>query len=679
MGFRIGVDVGGSFTDFAVLDEASGALTSMKVFSRPDAPGEEIVAGLRAFAARDALDPASVTYFTHGTTVGINTVIQRSGPRLALFTTRNFEDVLEIARLKIPQIHNLYSRRRVPLIPREFVFGVGERMGADGVPLTVPERADVAAQVHLARAAGAEGIVVALLHAYRNPTHERAVATIISELAPDLPVVTSSGTWPVIREYERTLTAVMSAYVQPRVARYLDLFEAALQGMGVRAPAHITKSNGGVMALPQARAEPVQMILSGTSSGVIGAGWLAHASGYPRVVSLDIGGTSADAAVILDGQPQYGTGEVIGDFHIHIPSVAVSSVGHGGGSIAWVDEFGVLKVGPESAGSTPGPACFGRGGTRPTITDAMVAANLIGHAPLGYGAVTVDHAAARAAIAPLAGRLGATIEDVAASIVEIAVSGIYAEVSGLVSRFGIDPREFHLFALGGAGAMLACFLASELDMRGVVVPPAPGVVSALGGLIADLRNDFVRTLFVDLDPAGARALAVSMKELETNGRAWLAEQGHAGEVRIAVSADMRYRGQSYEIETSLDIGSVAGGDHAAMAAAFHSEHARLYGHASHGAPIQVVNLRLVVSGATPKPTQQKPPRATTPTISEREVTGWFGGQRHEVPLYVRTALAPGHRFTGPAIVQQDDTTTVIPPGFAAEVDDYGNLVIARRA
>ncbi len=677
MGYRVGVDVGGSFTDFAVLDEGSGELLALKVFSRPDDPGAEILQGLGQLQSRDGVSPGEISYFTHGTTVGVNTVIQRSGPPLALFTTRGFEDVLEVARLKIPEINNLYSRRPAPLIPRDRVFGIAERIGADGAPQILPDREDVATQVEKARVSGAVGVVIAFLHAYRNPAHEEAVRDMLAELAPDLPVVTSSGTWPVIREFERTVTAVISGYVRPRVAEYLDRFEAALASAGATVPAHITKSNGGVMALSQARAEPVQMILSGTASGVIGAGFLARECGFDKVLSLDIGGTSADVAVILDGTPQFGTGELIGEFQIHIPSVAVTSVGQGGGSIAALDPLGVLTVGPESAGSTPGPACYGRGGTRPTVTDAMAASNLIGHGALGYGAVSVDHDAARSAIEPLAVGLGASVESVASSIVDIAVSSMYAEVSGLISRFGIDPREFHLFAFGGAGAMLACFLARELDMKGVVVPQRPGVISALGGLIADLRNDFIRTLFVDVDAAGVAKLAAPLAELEATGRAWLADQGHDGAVSVAVSADMRYEGQSFEIEAPLEAGWITAADVGAIAGAFHAEHRRLFGHANPGAPVQLVNLRLVVSGPTPKPKIPKPPRATAPAAPERQVTGWFGGVAHDVPLYQRAALLPGHEIAGPAIVGQEDTTTVLPPDFTLNVDEYGNLVLTR--
>lgn len=680
MGYRVGVDVGGSFTDFAVFDEKDASITTLKVLSRPDAPGEEILAGLDVFAARDGIAAEDISYFTHGTTVGVNTVIQRNGHDLALFTTAGFEDVLEVARLKTPDIYDLLSLRPEPLIPRTRVFGIAERTAATGEILKAPDRDDVVRAVTAAKASGAKGIVLGFLHAYRNPANEQAVSAMIAEIDPSMSVVGSAETWPIIREYERTITAVISGYVRPKVAHYLDRFETVLRARGVACPLHITKTNGGVMGLAQAKAECVQMILSGTASGVIGAGHLAAACGFDKVLSLDIGGTSADVAVIVDGRPQYGVGELIGDFQIHVPSVSVSSVGQGGGSIAWVDDHGVLKVGPASAGSTPGPVCYGRGGTRATITDAMAAANLVGHTALGYGAVAVDREAARAAIRPLAERIGATVEATAATIVEISVSSMYAEVSGLVSRFGIDPREFHLFAFGGAGPMLAAFLAKELGCKGVVVPPTPGVVSALGGLVADLKNDFIRTLWVDLDAKGAATLAAPFAELKATALDWLRhDQGFDGPAQIAVSADMRYLGQSWEIETPLDEAAIEAADVAALTRAFHAEHTRLFGHADEKAPVQLVNLRLVVSGATPKPALREVAAATGPALPASTVTAFFDGHAHAVPIFAREALLHGHRVAGPAVVAQADTTTVIPPGFVADVDRFGNLVLTLAA
>ncbi|MGG6895018.1 MULTISPECIES: hydantoinase/oxoprolinase family protein [Rhizobium] len=677
MTYRVGVDVGGSFTDFAVFDEATNALSTLKVFSRPDAPGEEILLALDRLQARDGMDPADIAYFTHGTTVGINTVIQRNGDDIALFTTQNFEDVLEVARLKIPQIHNLYSARPRPLVPRERVFGIKERMLATGEVLRAPDEADVARAVEAVVAAGCNGIVLAFLHAYRNPANEKTVKAMIKRTAPHLNVISSAETWPVIREYERTITAVISGYVQPRVSHYLDRFEAVLRGKGVTGPLTTTKSNGGLMSIDQARAECVQMILSGTASGVIGASYLAHASGFDRILSLDIGGTSADVAVIIDGQAQYGSGELIGDFQIHIPSVSVSSVGQGGGSLAWLDTLGTLHVGPQSAGSTPGPACYGRGGKSPTITDAMAAANLIGHMPLGYGAVTVDHAAARQALAPIARKLETHVETLAGNIIDISVSGMYAEVSALLSRYAIDPREFHLFAFGGAGAMLACFLAKELDMRGVIVPLAPGVVSALGGLVADLKNDFIRTVYCGVTDDQLAALAPVLDELETNARTWLAAQGYNRPGIMRLTADMRYEGQSFEIETDIEADWLRIGDARTVAAAFHREHERLYGHADTDGSVQLVNLRLVIVGKTQKPVLREMLATGRPLLPLKQVEGWFNGRSWLTGVYQRQDFGAGDKLTGPAIIAQDDTTTVVPPGFELVVDRFGNLVITK--
>lgn len=678
MGYRIGVDVGGSFTDFAVFEEKTGQLFTLKVFSRPDAPGEEITLGLDKLAADTGLRGKDVTHFAHGTTVGVNTVIQRNGHNIALFTTRGFEDVLEVARLKVPEIHNLYSTRPEPLITRDAVFGIDERMAADGSVLRAPCRKDIAEQITRVRQAGCAGIVVSLLNSYRNGDNEREVKRLVQEIAPDLPVYTSSEIWPVIREYERTITAVISGYVQQRVANYLDRFEVVLRQQGLTCPLLITKTNGGVMALDEARQKCVQMILSGTASGVIGASYLARHCNYDKILTLDIGGTSADVAVIIDGEAQYGTGELIGDFQIHVPSVSVSSVGQGGGSIARVDEFGMLQVGPESAGSTPGPACYGRGGVRPTLTDAVAVCNLIGHTPLGYGAVALDTEASRAAYADLAEALACSVEEVAGHVIDISASSMYAEVSGLISRFGIDPRDFHLFAFGGAGAMLACFLAKELDMKGVVVPPRPGVVSAFGALIADLKNDFLSTLFMDVRADRMDGLRAALVTLEADARTWLYDQQqYQGEAIMQVVGDMRFAGQSYEIPTSLEADWIRQGDEEAIRDAFQREHARLFGHSDPSAVVQLINLRLIIEGKTPKPPLTKAPPAAGPATPRMEVQAYFAGTRHATPVYHRNDLCAGHRFTGPAIVAQDDTTTVVLPGFRVDVDTYGNLVIVR--
>ena len=678
MGYRVGVDIGGSFTDFAVFDEDTREIHSLKVFSRPDEPGSEVIAGIAQLYERYGIPPDQISYFTHGTTVGINTVIQRSGLKLALFTTENFGDVLEIGRLKTADMYHLLSRRPDPLIKRNMVFGITERMAADGSVRQPLDEDSVRRAARAALEAGAEGIVISLLHSYRNPAHELRVKALVQEVAPDLPVSCSCETWPIIREYERTITAVTGGYVQPKVAHYLTSLQIALKNAGVSPEPRLTKSNGGVMTAEQGKRDCVQMILSGTAAGVIGASHVAATCGIPQCMSLDIGGTSADIAVILDGEPQYGVGEQIGDFQIHIPSVSVSSIGDGGGSIAWVDSLGVLQVGPESAGSRPGPVCYGRGGTRATITDAFVACGLVGHTGLGYNAVSIDAEAARRAVGELAQQLGTSVEETAEAIIQIAVSGMFAEVSGLVSRYGIDLREFSVLAFGGAGPMLGCLLARELNVKEIVVPANPGTLSALGGLIADLKSDFIKTVYLDLTDANLETIHEEFTRLAEQAGAWLLEeQGTLDHAKLVFSAEMRYRGQSYELDTLLAHDGIAGLSVADIARAFHAMHRKIYQHADEHAPVQIISLRVLISGRNDKPEFARHSLTPGDASPARRIPVWLDGGTQDVGLYPRTSLRAGHRFSGPAVVAQDDSTTVIPQGYLCQVDEYMNLRISK--
>jgi len=677
MGYRVGVDVGGSFTDFAVFDEASGRFEALKVFSRPDRPGSEMLDGLAELDRRYGITADAINYFTHGTTVGVNTVIQRKGLRLALFTTDGFVDVLELARLKSPDMYDLFSSRPAPLVDRANVHGIVERMDAKGhVVLPVVPRS-VADAYRTILAAGCQGIVVSLLHAATNGENERQVREILLQEGCTLPIFLSHEVWPIIREYERTTTAIVNGYVQPQVSHYLGSMQAALASAGVEPPLLVTKSNGGAMTAQQGKSECVQMILSGTASGVIGAAYLAKDAGVDKVLSLDIGGTSADVAIILGGKAQYGIGEQIGDFQIHIPSISVTSIGDGGGSIAWIDSQGVMKVGPESAGSTPGPVCYGRGGTRPTITDSFVAAGMLGIDDIGYNAVKLDVDAARRSIEPLATASGQTIEEAAEAIRNICVSGMYTGTSAVISRFGIDPTEFSLLAFGGAGPMLAAFLARDLRMKEVVVPPRPGVLSALGGLVADLKTDFIRTIYATLDHAALPQVREAFAEARAKAEKWLIEdQDYKGEPSYQYLCDLRYIGQSFEVETEIQPQMIEAGDVVAIKDCFHREHERLFGHCDPGAPVQLVSVRLVVSGQNPRPVllaRAVEPHEAQPSGSVRI---WVDGMFRSAGLYRRADLSPGATFQGPAIVTQEDTTTVVPPDCSVVVDTLGNLRIS---
>lgn len=674
--YRIGVDIGGSFTDFAVYDNQTRKIHTLKVFSRPDEPGAEIFKGLSILHERDGIVPQDVGYFTHGTTVGINTVIQRNGVKLALLTTQGFSDVLELARLKIPHIHDLLGRRPDPLITRECVFGIQERTGSDGEILEEVDRNSVLEAIEGARREGCKGIVVSLLHSYRNPSNEQTVKAIINAVAPDLLSSCSADIWPIIREYERTITAVINAYVQPIVIDYLEAFENALQKMGVTVPPRLTKSNGGVMGVAQAKKECVQMVLSGTASGVIGASYIAKQCKLDKLLSLDIGGTSADVAVIRDGVVAQGNGELIGEFPIFIPSVSVTSVGQGGGSIAWIDNQSVLQVGPRSAGSLPGPVCFQRGGTEPTVTDAFAVSGLLGHGDLGYNAVQPDIAAARKSFEPLAEKLGISVEAVCGKVIEIAISSMYSDTSGLLSRFGLDPREYYCLAFGGAGPMMACLLARELNMKGVVVPTSPGVLSALGGMVADVRNDFITTLYQEIGDDAVAEIKNAATELKTRAMDWLmTEYGEILPHTLHYQADMRYKGQSFEVDVDVDEAWLQSGDMSALHSAFDKQHEVLFGHCDPQETVQLINLKLVIISPVSKPHLPEIAQATENSEPRKIARAWLDDTWQDMAVYERKQMLGGVVIKGPAIITQADCTTCVPANMQVSVDNWGNLLI----
>ncbi|RVT92208.1 hydantoinase/oxoprolinase family protein [Rhodovarius crocodyli] len=668
MAWRIGVDIGGTFADFTALDTDTGDLRTLKVLTTPNAPGDDVAEGLRRLTA-EGLVPAAVERFVHGTTVGVNTIIQRRGAPLALFTTQGFTDMLELARLRMPDTYSLFCERPEPLVPREHVFGIAERMDAEGNTVLAPERDSVAAAVSAAQAAGARGIVVSFLHAWRNDAHERAVVAMINEIAPDLFTFHGAEVWPAIREYERTTTAVLNAYVHPRIDAYLERVENQLRAAAIAAPLLLTTSAGGTMTAQRGRRDCVGMLLSGTASGVVGAGVVAKAAGVGAVLTLDVGGTSADVALLIDGRPAFGTGHNIGDFPLSIPSVAVVSSGQGGGSIARIDAQGVLQVGPESAGSTPGPACFGRGGERCTVTDAALLCGILGQGELGFGAIAPDKSLSEKAIAPIAAALKTDAAGAAEGVLQVAISGMLVEIDKLLARAGMHASELTLMPFGGAGPMLGALLAETAGIRRVLVPPVPGTLCALGALAADLRRDTMRTVLMPLEPAFWPTIQSGLAELAAEAGAALAEMGGAGEAETTLAADLRYRGQSFELTVP------AGDSIAALAENFHAAHEEAFGHSEPGAPVEVVSLRAVARRAAPPLPFLSNPGGEHEETPEKLVPLTMGGATRQAGLYRRAALNPGGRFTGPAIVTQSDCTVLVPPGWSAETDALGNLVM----
>ncbi len=676
--YWLGIDIGGTFTDFSLFDTASGALIGLKVPSTPDDYSRGVQEGLGQLADEHGIDLAGIATVVHGTTIAVNTVIQRTGARLGLLVTEGFRDVLEIQRLRLPNPYDLEARRPVPLIPRARVAEIRERLLADGTVDIPLDEGQVAEAVRRLRTGGIEGLVVSFLHAYRNPDHEARAKAVAAAEAPDLPVSTSSEVWPQAREYERTALAVMDAYVQPAVRRYLDGFERVLRARGVAAAPYVTQSNGGIMPVAAARRRTVATLLSGPASGVVGAAYVAAQAGLRDLITLDVGGTSADIAVVEGGRPRTSTSEHIGDLPVIMPVVGVSSIGAGGGSVAWVDEVGVPKVGPRSTGSRPGPACYGLGGTEPTLTDAFLISGFLDPERFLGGRMRLDRGLAEAAIGRFADGAGTGIREAAESVVRVAVSTMYAEFTKILSRNAVDPREFALVAFGGAGPLVGCLLARELGIPLVFVPRAPGTLCALGAITTDLLRDAVRTVHVPAEAAAVAALAGPYAELEAELGGWLRRYGLAPEATtLRHAADMRYVGQSYEIEVEVDPAWLAPGGLAALLAAFHRAHERMYGHADERAPAEIVTLRVQLRGVMPKVRlPEVPPGTGAPTArTTRQI--WLDGVAAPARVYDRAALGQGDRLAGPAVVEQVDTTVLLPEGFSGTVDRFGNILIRR--
>lgn len=670
MGYMIGVDIGGTFADFVALETDSGRMTTLKVLTTPLSPGQDVSAGLRCLADGDIV-LADVERFVHGTTVGVNTIIQRRGARIALFTTAGFTDMLELARLRMPNPYSLFCERPPPLVPRQLVFPIQERMSATGATLQAPEEEDVAAALAAARAEGCEGIVVSFLHAWRKPLHEDRVAAMISRLDPGMIVFRGSEVWPSIREYERTTTAVMNAYVHPRIANYLDRVSAELEQLSIKAPLLLTTSAGGTMTAGHGRRDCVGMLLSGTASGVVGAGVVARAAGAHAVLTLDMGGTSADAAILIDGQPSFSTGLSVGEFPLATTTVAVTSSGQGGGSIVWIDPQGVLQVGPESAGSTPGPVCFGRGGTRMTVTDAALLCGILGHAKLGFGAIAPDVALAEDAASSLAAQLDVDVQTLAEGVLDVAVSGMLVPIEQLLARAGVHASELTLLPFGGAGPMLGALLAEAAGMRRVLVPAAPGTLCALGAVAAAIRRDTMRTVLLPLDAQSWSRMKVVLDELVAEAEAGVVAMAGPGKTEVVRAADLRYRGQSFELTVMMTAAS--GPDD--LARLFHDAHDKSFGHAEEGAPVQVVSLRASASRAAPSVVVSREPETAHTVRPTERVHLYARGGWQQAGLFDRTNLEPGATFEGPAVVTQPDCTVLVPSGWRARVDGLRNIQV----
>ncbi|HZF05753.1 MAG TPA: hydantoinase/oxoprolinase family protein [Patescibacteria group bacterium] len=676
---QIGVDIGGTFTDIVALDRA-GRLALTKVPSTPKDLLDGIGAAVTRVLALAGGKPGDVERFIHGTTIATNAILEQKGAVTAVLTTDGFEDVLELGRMKRSRMYDLSMDPETPtfLAPRRRRVGIRERLDAKGRVLIALNEADVRSAALRLRAQGVQAIAVCYLFSFVNPAHERRTREIIAELAPEISVSLSSDVDPTFREYERLCVTAFDAYLGPVVKRYLAGLADTLRGLGVPGVPLIMRSRGGIVSAALAARQPVTLFLSGPAGGVIGAGFAAERSGVRDFVSLDMGGTSNDVALVREGKPLLASEGSIGPYPVRTPMVDVNTIGAGGGSIAWIDAAGGLRVGPHSAGAEPGPACYGRGGDHATVTDASVVLGYLNPVRFAGGSMMLDVRAAERAVAAIGQRLGVDTVAAAAGIHRVIHSRMADQIRLVTIKRGYDPRQFSLVVLGGAGPVHGAALAEEMGMAEVLVPEAPGVLAAFGLLAAAVEHHNARTLQARTDVADLSDVNRCLGELDAAGRARMREEGVPGpEVRVAYAADMRYVGQAYELEVPI-AAPVTPERVPEIAAAFHAVHERVYGYARTQQPVEFVNFRAVHTYPLPRPvvTPAARPSGTLADARLGERRAYFAGF---VPtaIYERARLPLGARLAGPAIVEQSDTTTVIPPGVTARVDDAGNLRLTR--
>jgi len=691
--YRVGVDIGGTFTDVVVVEEHSGEVFVTKVPTVPADPSEGFMDGLVKALQEFSIPPAAIQFAVHGTTVATNTIIQGAGARAGLITSAGFSDVLEIAYQTRPVLYEILYEKPKPLVPRHLTAGVRERIGPDGEVLIALDEADLEAAALKLAAAGVEAIAVAFLHSYRDPAHERQAARVIRRVLPQMPVILSSDVCPEYREYPRTSTTVVNAVLLPKVGPYIERLEHRIAETGLLHGLHLMTSSGGIVASSAAKRFPVHLVESGPAAGVIGAAFVAAgaaASGVAeKILSLDIGGTTAKAALVDHGRPALADEFEVGaaamptvtagrgqGYPVKTPVINLVEIGAGGGSIASIDPGGALTVGPESAGADPGPACYGRGGGRATITDAnLVLGRLNPNYFLG-GKLRIDPELARAAILrDVAKPLNLDLYAAARAVIDIANARMVAALQFVSIQRGIDPREYVLVPSGGAGPLHAVAIAQALGVKTILVPPTPGLNSALGLLATDIKHDFVRTRFTPSATLDLDSLRTALNEMSDAGLKLLGEERvAASRVEILREAEMCYVGQSYPLRVPIpeDWTGLVG----KLETAFHDAHRTLYGFGSPGEATMVLNIRVTAMGRVDRPRLKRLGAGDgDPGQALKGSRPVVFGEMLECPIYERSRLDAGDRVDGPAIIEQMDSTTVLPPGALLDVDAGGSLII----
>ncbi len=677
MGYSLGIDTGGTHTDLILVDREGGRVWTTKVPTTPADPLNGILRGIDRVLVQSKSDLSQLDELIYGTTLVTNMLVQRQKVKAGLIVTRGFRDVLEIGRAyRTGNIYDIQFERQPPLVPRHLRMEVKERVDFRGEVLQALDEENCRAVVRALRARGVTSIAVCFLHSYINPDHERRVGAIIEEEYPDACVSLSSDINPVFREYERMSTTVVNAYVTPRMVEHLDDFERRVKQRGLQSRLYTMQANGGRATFRAARERPVHVTNSGPIAGAIAGAYVARLAGYPNAITLDMGGTSCDVSLIERGRPSHATESKVEGYPVQIPTIDLTIVGAGGGSIAWLDRGQSLRVGPQSAGADPGPVCYRLGGTQPTVTDAnLVTGRLNAEYFLG-GDIRLDGEAAETAIRDcIAGPLGMTTLEAARGILEVANATMIRAIKLVSVERGYDPHDFALIPFGGAGPLHAARLAEELEIPVIVIPRYPGNTSALGLVLADVQHDYVATRIQCLDavdPQGAEAI---FRALEAQAQAQLTREGIPRERwRLARSCDLRYFGQAYELNIGVEGVIHTAEDLKQIGASFHATHRRTYGHAMEGDPIDVANYRVRAIGLSPEQAWREPPPGEQDACKgHRDI--YFEGGYQRCTIYERRRLSPGQQVDGPAVIEQAGSTTLLSAGDRARVDRYGSLII----
>lgn len=673
----VGCDVGGTFTDFSANEVSTGRVVIHKRPSTPDDPSRAVLMGLCELTEIHGIDPTTITRFAHGTTVATNALLQRKGAKVAVVTTKGFRDLLEIGRQTRPLIYDLQVDSPPVLADRHLRFEIEERIGSEGQVIRPLTESGIENLVDAIRAEkGIQAVAICLLFSYLNSDHEQRLAEVLRAAFPEIFVSVSSEVQPEFREYERFSTTLINAFLQPEVTRYMDRLQKEVRTVAPNAEFGIFQSSGGLMSVERAAQLPVRTALSGPAAGAVGASGAGALSAIGDVITLDIGGTSTDVCLIRDGRTALANTRDISGFRIRLPMVDIHTVGAGGGSVARIGNDRLMKVGPESAGAVPGPACYCRGGTLPTVSDANV---LLGRLPteLAGGGLTIDRNRAAAVIQPLADALDVSLEEAAMGIIGIATANMTRAIRAVSIERGYDPRRFTLMPFGGAGGLHAADVARSLGMKRILIPSAPGILCAEGLIVADLQEDFVANARAELD-GDLTTLHTEIKDLGTRAQEWFANEAADAEGRcISLHFDMRYLGQNYELSVEVWKGSGVPvcPEATVLRKAFLAEYHRSYGHSDPEAPIEVVTLRLRASGQLSR-AERVAIAVTGPAEPFKTVEVWFSNAGAEpTPMYRRAELPAETEIRGPAIITQFDSTTVVPPDATLRVDAALNMIM----